>query len=104
MSLPYAAPTHKPLNRPKRSKDLPGDPFYWGHRWRKVRLIVLRRQPLCVVCMENGVTMPSTEVDHIKPRRDRPDLAYDLDNLRGLCKSCHSVHTWKSRHVQEACT
>ena len=102
--MPYAAPTHKPPNRPKRRKDLPGDPFYWGHRWRKVRQIVLGRQPLCVVCMENGVTMSSTEVDHIKPRKDNPSLAYELDNLRGLCKPCHSRHTWRSTHAQETRT
>jgi 5-methylcytosine-specific restriction endonuclease McrA len=33
-------------------------------------------------------------VDHIEPVRDRPDLAYALDNLQCLCRGCHSRKTW----------
>lgn len=29
-------------------------------------------------------------VDHILPRRDRPDLELDIRNLRILCNKCHS--------------
>jgi len=38
-----------------------------------------------------GVSVPGkgeSRVDHIKTRRDRPDLALVLGNLRTLCASC----------------
>jgi 5-methylcytosine-specific restriction endonuclease McrA len=33
------------------------------------------------------------EVDHIQPVRDRPDLAFDEDNLQTLCRRHHSRKT-----------
>ena len=35
-------------------------------------------------------------VDHIIPRRDRPDLALDPSNLRALCHDCHNRHGQKA--------
>ncbi len=29
------------------------------------------------------------EVHHVRPVRERPDLAYSLDNVRTLCRPCH---------------
>ena len=60
--------------------------FYSSARWRRLAAMVLRRQPICTDCQRE----PSTVVHHDKPRRDYPDLAYDIDNLIGLCASCHS--------------
>lgn len=63
----------------------------YGHTWRKLRLLVLRRDPVCTIGKICGGTAPSTEVDHIVPKRaggeDRED------NLQGACKACHS---WKT--------
>ncbi|MGE0410184.1 MAG: HNH endonuclease signature motif containing protein [Amphiplicatus sp.] len=33
------------------------------------------------------------EVDHIKPVRDAPELAFVLANLQSLCPSCHGAKT-----------
>ncbi|WP_376695365.1 HNH endonuclease [Wenzhouxiangella sp. EGI_FJ10305] len=59
-------------------------------RWPALRLQALRRDGFqCVQC---GIRV-GLEVDHIKPVRDAPDRAFDLDNLQVLCGSCHSKKT-----------
>ena len=59
-------------------------------RWPGLRLAVLRRDGFaCVQCGARG----GLEVDHQMPVRDRPDLAFSLDNLQALCRSCHSRKT-----------
>ena len=59
-------------------------------RWKSVRLAVKRRDGwCCVTCKAAG----RLEVDHIKPVRTHPELAFDLSNLQTLCVSCHSRKT-----------
>lgn len=72
--------------------------FYAGLRWRKLRQWILEMRPLCAECQRAGVLRPATEVDHITPRSERPDLAYDQDNLQGLCRSCHSAKTMREKN------
>lgn len=61
-----------------------------SQRWKSVRLQVKRRDGWkCVSCGAAG----RLEVDHIKPVRTHPDLAFDLGNLQSLCPSCHSRKT-----------
>ncbi|MEP0322884.1 HNH endonuclease [Bauldia litoralis] len=58
-------------------------------RWKALRLEALRRDGFqCGEC-----SAPANEVDHIRPVRDAPELAYDLENLQSLCGSCHSRKT-----------
>lgn len=59
-------------------------------RWRKLRKIVLARDPICKDCSE----APSTEVDHIIPRAPTQHAAdVTEEELQGLCKPCHSKKT-----------
>lgn len=60
----------------------------YGHRWRKLRRLVLNRQP---VCKAKGCNRFATDVDHIVPKNRGGDDS--MDNLQGLCHSCHSVKT-----------
>ena len=69
-----------------------GGAFLDSSRWRKLRLMVLRRFPLCRLCGAGA-----TEVDHVIPRSDRPDLAATPSNLQSLCKRCHSRKTMAER-------
>lgn len=64
----------------------------YGHRWRKLRLMKLRRNP---VCESQGCDQPATEVDHIIPKRDggRDTMA----NLQSLCKRHHSQKTMREQ-------
>ena len=69
--------------------------IYRTFRWRKLRREILDAAPLCVKCVIDGRTKAATEVDHILPLKDYPDLAYIRSNLQALCKTCHLDKTSK---------
>lgn len=72
----------------------------YGHKWRKARLIFLKRNPLCVHCLENGVTTAANEVDHIIRHSGSDDpLFWNQDNWQSLCKPCHSTKTRKESNL-----
>lgn len=59
-------------------------------RWKSVRLAVKRRDGWkCIQCGCAG----RLEVDHVKPVRTNPELAFEMSNLQTLCVSCHSRKT-----------
>lgn len=59
-------------------------------RWKALRLKALDRDEWrCVQCGERR----GLEVDHVLPVRDRPELAWSIDNLQCLCGRCHSRKT-----------
>ena len=66
-------------------------------RWRKVRALKLARDPLCEECQEHGVVEPATQVHHVIQLTKRPNLAYDLDNTRSLCTTCHARESARER-------
>jgi 5-methylcytosine-specific restriction enzyme A len=59
-------------------------------RWKRLRVEILRRDDFaCVQCGKRG----RLEIDHIRPVRDAPELAYAPENLQTLCVSCHAAKT-----------
>lgn len=72
------------------------DPFYHTKEWKAARRARLERDHgMCVECLaafEAGGVRPrmATLVHHVIPRKERPDLALDIDNLRSLCDVCHN--------------
>ena len=69
--------------------------FYNSSEWRALRQYVLARDNYeCQMCKAEGrVTTDQTavlEVDQIKELAYYPELAWDADNLRTLCKDCHN--------------
>lgn len=67
-----------------------GAAIYSTSRWKSVRYLAKRRDGFkCVSCGAAG----RLEVDHVKPLRTHPDLAYELGNLQTLCVPCHSRKT-----------
>lgn len=59
-------------------------------RWKAVRFLILRRDGFrCCICGARG----RLEIDHIKPVRTHPELAYAPDNLQALCPACHTRKT-----------
>ncbi len=59
----------------------------YGTGWRRLRLLVLSRDPICRTCQR----APSTDVDHITPKRRGGEDT--MENLQELCGSCHASKT-----------
>lgn len=57
--------------------------------WRNY--VFKRDNYTCVSCHKRGIKI---EADHIKPWRDYPELRYDINNGRTLCKTCHLKIGW----------
>lgn len=76
--------------------------FYNTPEWLRAReAALLRDHYLCVQCLERGKFRTATTVHHIQERKDRPDLALNLDNLKSLCAACHNkAHPDKGRRAQ----
>lgn len=72
--------------------------FYDSKAWRQKRLEILRANHFeCKRCADAGRYHKADTVHHIKHLRDRPDLAFDDDNLVPLCTSCH----WDMHHERK---
>ncbi|WP_238473959.1 HNH endonuclease [Altericroceibacterium spongiae] len=75
----------------KRDTERAGAAVYRSVRWKAIRHAAKRRDGFaCVACGARGARL---DVDHIKPIRTHPELAFDLGNLQTLCISCHSAKT-----------
>lgn len=66
--------------------------------WPRVRAQVLARdgyeckiQTHCGKGVGRQFGDPATEVDHVKPISERPDLRLVLSNLQSACKSCNAA-------------
>ncbi len=65
-----------------------GDGFLRSVEWRNIRQKVIDKYGgKCMCC--GLVPDRGINVDHIKPRRYYPHLAFDLDNLQTLCSTCN---------------
>lgn len=66
-------------------------------RWKRLRWRALKRDNfLCVGTLPDGNKCGARgrlEVDHVKPVRTHPELAFELSNLQSLCVRCHSRKT-----------
>lgn len=86
---------HKPAGRPElERKRASAARRGYGHRWGKLRRMVLNRHPLCANPHGHhpaGVAVVATQVDHITPL-SRGGKNH-LSNLQPLCAHCHSVKT-----------
>lgn len=69
--------------------------FYKSTAWKEVREYIYNRDKgLCQDCLDRGRITPGKEVHHIKflepSNMDNPSITLGADNLRLLCKECHS--------------
>lgn len=91
-------------------KYMPGDRFYSTPQWRQLRAKVKKSWRLsgapCHYCggRLNWKIPRGTIVDHVIPRRKRPDLALVVSNLVVVCHPCNSKKAaWdeKERDIPE---
>jgi 5-methylcytosine-specific restriction enzyme A len=86
--VPWKAKTLRPIGwiPPDRRRPDSNQRGY-GRQWRKLRARILERDPICTKCGKE----PSNTVDHILTKaRGGTDAE---DNLRGMCRRCHSKKT-----------
>jgi len=55
---------------------------------RNMRERELQQQPLCVLCLNKGLVVEATEIDHIIPLSKGGD-AHDPDNRQPVCRDCN---------------
>ena len=56
-------------------------------RWRKVRILKLKRTPLCEQCNLHGFIVRAVLVHH----KDRNPRNLSDENLESLCRNCHDI-------------
>lgn len=62
--------------------------LYQTSKWRKIRNAFLIANPLCVMCLTDGMYSPATVCDHIDPHKGNIDLFY-RGPFQALCKTHH---------------
>ncbi len=77
-------------NRSGEKDTLKKEGFYQKGPWRRVRKLALQRDHyLCQACLKKKRFRTATEVHHIKPLEEYPELGFELSNLQSLCWDCH---------------
>lgn len=89
----------KLAKRPTPTKNAPApqsDAFLASYEWRRVRMVVLKRDGArCSCCGATAADGVRMHVDHIKPSKHFPELALDQKNLQVLCEVCnHGKGNW----------
>lgn len=75
--------------------------FYTKAAWRRCRQLALHRDMYqCQDCKDKGKMTRATEVHHVIPLEDRPDLGLELSNLRCLCHDCHEATKHKAEQAK----
>lgn len=75
-----------------RKNELKEEGFYKTGAWKRIRKLALQRDNyLCKLQISDKCTRRATEVHHIKPAKDYPEKALDLDNLISCCWWCHEM-------------
>lgn len=77
----------------KTMRDKKAAEFYHSAVWKKVRAqAIARAHGLCQDCLARGIMTKADMVHHVKPLREYPEHALDLNNLRPLCNACHAKY------------
>lgn len=66
----------------------------YGSVWRRLRTMVLARDPVCTMCHRE----PSTHADHIVPKVAGGEDS--LENCRGTCGRCNARKSLQDRKMK----
>ena len=64
--------------------------LYGSGVWKRIRLIQLQKQPLCVMCGEQGRLTPATVCDHVDCMWPATLDGLTRGPFQSLCKQCHN--------------
>jgi 5-methylcytosine-specific restriction protein A len=70
----------------------------YDRTWQRLRRMKLAADPFCEIRTHCKGLIPdnvATEVDHIIPIAERPDLRLVWSNLQSSCTPCHSAKTMR---------
>ena len=70
--------------RAKRQK------LYHSVTWRRLRAVQLQKQPLCVMCEQQGKITPASVCDHVDCMWPATLEGLTRGPFQSLCKQCHS--------------
>ncbi len=91
--MPYLPKPRDKRTKKEKNKSWGGDTsFYRTTPWRKLRQIVLNKNPLCVHCLKEDIVTQADVVDHIVPIK-MGGAKLDERNLQGLCHKHHNKKT-----------
>lgn len=65
----------------------------YDSRWQKASTAYLRENPLCVKCLKQRRYVQAMVVDHVTTHRRAPELFWDRNNWKPLCKACYDRKT-----------
>ena len=94
--MPHLPRNHTP-KRPTQRHSTGDRQFYKSAGWQKLRMVVLRNEPLCRAHRSAGYLIPANVVDHIIAitAGGHPSHVY---NLMPLCSKCHDKKSAMERH------
>lgn len=82
----YCAEHEAEAQKAQRERRGPTAGRGYGAQHRRLRLLVLHRDPVCKIC---GRAL-STVLDHIIPFHGEGGSQWSMENLQGACVSCHN--------------
>jgi len=91
---------HKPKTI-KNAVPSESDKFYNSAAWKKTRIQVLMKEPLCEECKRNHMLTEAEVVDHIIRRSHYEGSAHDRSNLQALCAECHNTKTQREQRYYD---
>ena len=71
-------------------------PFYNSRQWRAISKNHKQRNPLCIICLQEGKTVSVDICDHIISI-DKGGSKLDPNNLQSLCSHHHNQKSGKSK-------
>jgi 5-methylcytosine-specific restriction protein A len=81
----------------RRRDAAPWRAWYGTARWRAIRDAQLAREPLCRMCLAEGVVTPARVCDHIEPHRSDADKFWN-GPFQSLCEFHHNRDKQRAEH------
>lgn len=89
-SSSYCIQHKQPVTQQEIDRHRHDNKVYGNTAWRRLRRIKLNANPLCELHLAIGEVVQASQVHHLKPVKDYPELKLVYENLQSLCETCHN--------------